>query len=111
MWQRTYETKSKKKYNKWRNQRKKVSQLIKDAEIAFETDIANESKSNPKKLWKYVKAKTRFKSNISSLLNNKTGKLTKTQKEQADALAAQFASVMVSEPDGDIPTIPNKPLH
>ena len=110
MWQRTYETKSKKKYNKWRNQRKKVSQLIKDAEIAFETDIANESKSNPKKLWKYVKSKTRFKTNISSLLNNKTGRLTKTQKEQADALAAQFASVMVSEPDGDIPTIPDKEL-
>ena len=44
--------------------------------------IAKESKLNPKKLWKYITAQTKPRSNISHLINNKTGKLTENEKEQ-----------------------------
>ena len=71
-WQRAYETKSPSKNRKWKRQRNKVTNLIKDAEILFESNIAKESKLNPKKLWKYIKSSTKPRSNISPLIN-KTG--------------------------------------
>ena len=44
-------------------------------------------------------------------MNKKTGKLTVNEKEQAEVLADQFSSVMVKEPDDEIPTIPDKVLQ
>lgn len=38
-WQRAYETKSRSKYQKWKRQRNKVTKLIEDAEIIFESNI------------------------------------------------------------------------
>ena len=110
-WQRAYETKSRSKYQKWKRQRNKVTKLIEDAEIILESNIASESKVNPKKLWKYIKSRTKPRSNISHLINNKTGKLTENDKEQAEVLASQFSSVMVNEPDGELPDIPDKVLE
>ena len=109
-WQRTYETKSRNKHQKWKRQRNKVSNLMKEAEILFEENIAKESKTNPKKLWKYIKSRTKPRSNISHLINRKTGKLTETEQEQANVLADQFSSVMVKEPDGELPDIEDKVL-
>ena len=73
-------------------------------------DIANDAKINPKKLWRYVKSQSKVKSTISPLKNKKTAKLTNNEKEQAEVLASQFASVMVDEPAGDIPRLPPKHL-
>ena len=109
-WQRAYETKSELKNKEWKSQRNKVSNLIKEAEISFESNIAKESKLNPKKLWKYIRSRTKPRSNISHLVNTKTGKLTENEKEQADVLANQFSSVMVNEPDGELPDISDKEL-
>ena len=110
-WQRVYETKSRSKNEQWKRQRNKVTNLIKEAEILFESNIANESKVNPKKLWKYIKSRTKPQSKVAHLMNKKTGKLTVNEKEQAEVLADQFSSVMVKEPDGEIPTIPDKVLQ
>lgn len=109
-WQRAYETKQHNKVRKWKQQRNKVNKLLRDAERKLEIDIANEAKINPKKLWKYVKSQSKVKSKISPLINKTTDKLTDSEKEQAEVLAAQFASVMVDEPEGDIPRIPPKQL-
>ena len=89
---------------------------MREAEEKLELDIANDCKINPKKLWKYVKSNVKVKTYISPLQNINTGKLTENEKEQADVLAQQYASVMVEEPDGDIPRLPRKhlktpPLH
>ena len=109
-WQRAYETKSELKNKEWKSQRNKVTNMIKEAEISFESNIAKESKLNPKKLWKYIRSRTKPRSNISHLVNTKTGKLTENEKEQADVLANQFSSVMVNEPDGELPDISDKEL-
>ena len=84
---------------------------MKDAEKKFEVNLANEAKINPKKLWKYVKPQSKVKSTISPLKNKITGKLTTTEKEQAEVLASQFISVMVDEPDGEIPQLPPNSQH
>ena len=110
-WQRAYETRHWIKVKQFREQRRKVSKLIEEAETKFEADIANESKSNPKKLWKYIKSNTKVKTGISPLTDRNTGKLTVNEEHQAQVLAEQFASVMVKEPDGDIPTLPTRPLE
>ena len=109
-WQRSYETKSRKKGLKWKQQRNRVNRLLSEAERKFELDIANDCKLNPKKLWKYMKSKTTVKTTIPPL-KDKTGKLSETVKQQAETLAAQFASVMVEEPDEDIPTLPDRILE
>ena len=109
-WQRAYETKQEAITIRWKQQRNKVKKLIKEAEQKYENDIAEESKLNPKKLWKYIRSKTRVNTVISPLVDKKTGKLTTNEKEQADVLAQQFASVMVEEPEGEIPRLPNKEL-
>ena len=116
LWQRAYETKQDHKIRKWKQQRNKVSRLVREAEENLEIDIAKDSKLNPKKLWKYVKSKSKVKSSISPLNNRNTGKLTVNEKEQADVLAQQFASVMIVEPDEEIPKLPTRdlktsPLH
>ena len=110
LWQRAYETRQEEKTKKWKEQRNKVNKLIKEAEEKLEIDIAKDCKINPKKLWKYVKSQTKVKPSMSPLHNRTTGKLTANEKEQADVLAQQFASVMVDEPDGDIPRLPAKVL-
>ena len=110
LWQRAYETKQQHKISKWKEQRNKVNKLLKDAEKKFEVNLANEAKINPKKLWKYVKSQSKVKSTISPLKNKITGKLTTTEKEQAEVLASQFISVMVDEPVGEIPRLPPKQL-
>ena len=62
-----------------------MNKLIKEAEEQLELDIAKQSKLNPKKLWKYVKSRTKVRTTISPLQNNNTGKLTENDKEQADS--------------------------
>lgn len=109
-WQRSFETKSRNKDQKWKQQRNRVNKLLREAEIKFEMDIANDCKLNPKKLWKYMKSKTRVKTTIPPL-RDRTGKLSENNKQQAETLAAQFASVMVTEPEGDIPTLPDRNLE
>ena len=104
-WQRAYESKQTHQVKKWKQQRNKVSRLVREAEENLEIDIAKDAKLNPKKMWKYVKSKSKVKSSISPLNNRKTGKLTVNVKEQAEVLAQQFASVMIEEPDGNIPKL------
>ena len=109
-WQRAYETKQRSKQMKWKEQRNKVNKLLKEAEQRLEVDIANDAKLNPKKLWKYIRSQSKVKSSISPLKVKSTGQLTKNEKEQAEELASQFMSVMVDEPDGEIPRLPPKQL-
>ena len=67
-WQRAYETKQEVTTIRWKQQRNKVKKLIKEAEQKYENDIAEESKLNPKKLWKYIRSKTRVNTVISPLV-------------------------------------------
>ena len=109
-WTRSYETKATHKQKEWKAQRNKVNRLVREAEIKFETNIANDAKINPKKLWKYIKSRTKVKSGIASLFNKNTKKLTSNDQEKAEVLARQFASVMVKEPDGETPKLKPRTL-
>lgn len=71
---------------------------------AMEKKIAKFVKANCKLFWKYVASKTRTKSRISDLYKDE-GRTEKTRsdKEKAEILSKQFASVYIDEPDGESP--------
>ena len=61
------ETRCGQKYIEYVRQQNKVSKLTKKAQRDYEKAIAQDVKNNPKKLWKYVKTKTKSPCNIPDL--------------------------------------------
>ena len=109
MWQRYFQHKSEEKFEAYKKQRNKVTRLLEGSHKLFEQNLSIEAKSNPKKLWKYIKSKTKTKTGISPLLKpDKT--LTQNEQEQAEVLSEFFASVLEKEPPGDIPILPERKL-
>ena len=91
-------------YNKLRS---KVKKLIRQSKRSFEKGIASESKSNPKRFWKYARSKLRTKSGVSPLLQDKKNpqSLRFDDKEKAEILQDQFCSVFTKEQPGSTPVL------
>ena len=91
-------------YTKARN---KVKSLMRRAKKKYEKDICRKSKRNPKAFWAYVRQKLKTKTGVAPLLeNNLDPKSTKFEdKEKANILQKQFASVFITEPEGEIPQL------
>ena len=89
----------------YRKASNKVKKLIRQAKRRYEASIANQCKANPKVFWSRGKLKT--KEGVAPLLKDpKDPNSTKfTDKEKADILQEQFASVFTYEPDGNIPAL------
>lgn len=94
-------------YTKARNL---VSKLMRQAKRKFEREVAKKAKTNPKAFWRHVNGKLKTKVGVSPLLQNEKDKesMKFSDKEKADILQNQFCSVFTNEPEGDIPTLPNK---
>jgi hypothetical protein len=77
--------------------------------------IAEMSKKNPKKFWKYVNKKTKTKSSIADLKwvdSDGQNKIATTDQEKADALEKFFSSVFTEEgPEDFEEPKANKPIH
>lgn len=97
-----------KKYNKVRNQVKRMTRKLRKD---FENNLAIKAKSDPKFIWKYIDSKTKSKVEIGDLYenpgDNKSTKAT-TDKEKSDILACFFQSVFVKEEVGETLTLPSK---
>ena len=105
-WQRYMETKDEEKLKEYRRQRNKVRAMTRKLQIEKEKKIAKQSKSNPKKFWKFVKSKLKIKTGVANLVMDQTGnsdKLTKTDGEKAEVLSSFFASVFTREDVNNIP--------
>ena len=105
-WQRYMETRSGEKYLEYVRQRNKVIKLTKQVQRDYDKNIAKEAKSNPKKFWKYVKSKTKARSNIPDLCIDEEDPekgLATEDKDKADVLAVFYSSVFTREPSGPIP--------
>ena len=81
-------------YTKARN---KLRQLTRQQKAEFETKVADESKTNPKAFWSYVKSRTTPKERIADIIN-KNGEFCSSDTEKANILNQQFASVFTQEP-------------
>ena len=74
----------------------------------FENNLAKESKSNPKKVWKYINSKSKTRQGVGELcIDPKNPKSEKTEKdeEKANILADFFSSVFTKEPMDNIPEL------
>ena len=81
-------------YNKYLHVRNEANKLIRKTKINHERILAEESKCNPKKFWKYVTSSVRNVSGISTLLDER-GLLSVTNIEKANTLNAFFSSVFI----------------
>ena len=78
----------------------------------MERSISENTKNNPKKFWKYVNQKRKFKSPVASLYRTKDkdkDDLVDSDFDKAETLANQFTSVFTKESDSewDLPEHPN----
>lgn len=91
-----------KAYKEVRNQVK--NRMVK-TKVKFERDIAERSKRSPKVFWSYTRSKLKTKTGVAPLLENTKDKssIRYSDKEKADILQRQFASVFTKEPDGELP--------
>ena len=89
-------------YNKYLHVRNEANKLIRKAKRNHERILAEESKCNPKKFWKYVTSNVKNVSGISTLIDER-GLLAVTNKEKANTLNAFFSSVFIKENLNDEP--------
>ena len=90
--------------------RKKVKRLMRQAKKKYEKGICLGAKDNPKAFWAHVRQKLKTKSGVAPLLENNLDKCSTKfdDKEKADILQKQFASVFTREPDDVIPELQKK---
>ena len=87
--------------------RNKVRPLTRKGELEYEKSIAIQAKSNPKKLWNYVRSKTKVKTAISDLdYNAQSGQinLMKTRHTYWEKIPQRITR----EPDGGIPKLDDR---
>ena len=84
------------RYRRINNQ---VRRLTRKAEKKYEEGIANQIKENPKKFWRFVKAKTRMRAPLPDLLKEDGSTLTTSDTAKANVLASFFSSVFTNEQD------------
>jgi hypothetical protein len=94
-------------YAVYANKRNLATSAIRKAESDFEGRIAEESKSNTKSLWRYIRSKTKVKTSVGDL-RKLDGELTANDLEKAETLNQQYGSVFTRE-RGEIPDITEKP--
>ena len=97
-------TKQGEDYQKYIKRRNDCTREIRKAKKKHEANIANESKNNPSKFWKYVNDKCKTKSGISSL-RDKSGNLIDTDQGKAEILNDFFTSVFLKEDLSNMPEV------
>ena len=84
-------------YNKYLHVRNEANKLIRKAKRNHERILAEESKCNQKKFWKYVTSNVKNVSGISTLIDER-GLLAVTNKEKANTLNAFFSCFYKRKP-------------
>ena len=84
--------------------------MIRRCKRKFEESIANKAKEHPKCFWSHIRSRLKTKEGVAPLLEDPKDKdsMKFTDEEKANILQRQFSSVFTNEPDGDVPTIPQR---
>ena len=92
-------------YQKFAKARNKLRSLTKQLYARYESKLADDSKNNPKKFWKYVSSKDHSRRSVKALSTDDSKEVTNL-KDITKLLNRQFASVFTNEPDGPLPHSP-----
>ena len=96
--------------NKYVELRRKAKRLIKQSKRSTELYVANQSKTNPKEFYSYVRRKRVTPSTIGPIANG-NGDFTNDDEQICCILNTFFASVFTVEDVRDIPSVPAIELH
>ena len=86
-------------------QRNKTTAMIRKARHRYESQIVQNVKHQPKKLYRYIRSQQKAKVVVGPLLH--AGKMTKDDHETAEVLHTFFQSVFVQEDDSNMPDFPD----
>ena len=99
-------------YNRILNQ---IRRLTRKGKKLLEKNIAKESKSNPKRFWKYTQSKLKTRAIVPDLQlpgTETSPKFTTSDTEKAEVLLQYFSSVFtVEQPDENMPLFQKKSLR
>ena len=104
MYKRWLKTSSGYNYQAYIIARNRCNKEVKKAKKAYEKHVANESKTNPRKFWKFVQDKLKVKKGIS-VLKKTDGQYTENDFEKAETLNSFFASVFTREDKTNVPNM------
>ena len=111
LWKQYIKTNDTSIYVKFRKVTNQLRHLTRKSVRDLERSISENTKNNPKKFWKYVNQKRKFKSPVASLYRTKDkdkDDLVDSDFDKAETLANQFTSVFTKESDSewDLPEHP-----
>ena len=90
--------------------RRKAKRLIKQSKRSTEAYVANQSKTNPKEFYSFIRQKRVTTSNIGPISNG-NGDFINDEEQICCILNTFFASVFTVEDLSDIPSVPAVELH
>ena len=93
LWRLYKANKSSEVFSRFQDKVKSVRRLISSAKFAFEKDLANNVKDNPKAFYGYVRSKQKVKDVVGPLRNSDTDALVSDNQGMAVVLNDFFASV------------------
>ena len=91
-------------YKKYVRQRNITTSLLRKAKSKYEERLVDKVRSEPKKLFKYIRSQQKVQPVISQLACG--GRLAEADEEKAEILQDFFTSVFVEEGDGVLPDFP-----
>nr|VZI24085.1 unnamed protein product [Spirometra erinaceieuropaei] len=98
LWKRSLTGRTPESLSSYKSQRNRVKVLIARDRKAFEKDLLNRDRVNPKILYSYIRQSTRNKDPIP-LLRTAEGMEVSDDKDKAEHLSQFFRSVVTNEPD------------
>ena len=104
LWKQYIKTNDTSTYVEFRKVSNQLRHLTRKSVRDLEQSISENTKNNPKKFWKYVNQKRKFKSPVASLYRTKDkdkGDLVDSDFDKAETLANQFTSLFTKESDSE----------
>ena len=86
---RYYFTKDNARLKDFKRIRNRTTNLIRDAKVTFERNIATNVREDPKSFWKFVRSKTKVRPTIG-LLKSQDGTMAITDEQKADTLNKHY---------------------
>ena len=103
-WNRYYFTKDNDRLKDFKKIRNRTTNLIRDAKVTFERNIATNVREDPKSFWKFVRSKTKVRPIIGEL-KSQDGTMAITDEQKADTINKHYHQVFTKEDDTDTPTL------
>ena len=103
LWARSRQSGSSRDQEAYKHAVKEVKKAIHEEKKKLEKKVAAESKEKPKQFFQYLKGERSNKVNVGPL-KDETGRLVVDDKEMADVLNKQYASVFTEDDGSAVPT-------